>query len=566
MRWEEAKIVELLLSQNYVTEEDVTRAKRAAATGRGTTLDFLFAEGLVTKDLVGQAIAESLKLPYADLNSHPPSVENVLKIPASVGMKRRVVLYNEQPKRVVVATDAPSKDLKAALKSVFKSKTVTVAFALTEDVDDALLHYRPPIEQRLKTLIGQGGRVAPELVDTIIGDAVARRASDIHLEPRDGYVELRFRIDGVLQHIARLEPEVYERVLNRIKVLARLRTDEHYAPQDGSIHLNELGGGTDIRVSVVPIFDGEKIVMRLLSKYTRGLALSSLGMLTEDQQLISSSAKKPFGMILVTGPTGSGKSTSLYALMKRLNQPEVNIATVEDPVEYRLPGVNHIQVDPDRELTFARGLRSIVRQDPDVIMVGEIRDEETAEIAVNAALTGHMLLSTFHANDASTSIPRLLDMGIEPFLLSSTLELVIAQRLVRRLCDNCRVSKTVTTASVKKQHPEAAAYLSGKQVTLYGAKGCNVCAHTGFDGRTGVFEMIRVTPAMRELIQKAPNAAMIWELAKREGARSMFEDGMIKVRSGETTIAELRRVVAPPEFYGQETHTAKAKKARGTKA
>ena len=317
------------------------------------------------------------------------------------------------------------------------------------------------------------------------------------------------------------------------------------AAQDGSIHFVKNERIIDFRVSIIPIIEGEKIVMRLLSEYVKAFALADLGLNALHQKLIKEASQKPFGMILVTGPTGAGKTTTLYAVLKILNHIDINITTIEDPIEYRIAGLNQIQVNLQTNLTFAKGLRSIVRQDPDVILVGEIRDNETAEIAVNAALTGHLLLSTFHANDAATAIPRLLDMGIEPFLLASTMEVLIAQRLVRKVCQSCRHSYFVSLNELSKFFPSAKEYFS-KTNTLYKGKGCHVCNQTGYKGRIAIFEFISITPKMKELILTNPSTKRIWELATKEGAQTLFEDGLIKVKQGETTIEELLRVAAPP--------------------
>ena len=312
-----------------------------------------------------------------------------------------------------------------------------------------------------------------------------------------------------------------------------------------------------MRVSITVTLDGEKTVIRLLSSYVSNFSLSDLGFAPADQQLFTGAGKKPFGMLLVAGPTGSGKTTSLYALLKLLNRPEVNITTIEDPVEYRIGGVNQVQVNDQTNLTFAQGLRSIVRQDPDIILVGEIRDEETAEIAVNAALTGHLMMSTFHANDAATTIPRLLDMGIEPFLLSSTLELIIAQRLVRKICDNCRVSYKTTVSEAQKVSASANNYFNKSSITLYKGSGCVSCNHTGYKGRTAIFELISVTRELKDLILTNPSAQQVSQLAKSQGAQSLFDDGMAKVKTGVTTLEELMRVAAPPQEkgYGKNKET-----------
>jgi type II secretory ATPase GspE/PulE/Tfp pilus assembly ATPase PilB-like protein len=294
---------------------------------------------------------------------------------------------------------------------------------------------------------------------------------------------------------------------------------------------------------VVPTLDGEKIVIRLLSEYVRDFTMADVGLSERDQHILQENADRPFGMILVIGPTGSGKTTTLYALLKNVATPDINVTTIEDPVEYKISNINQIQVNEATNLTFAAGLRSIVRQDPDVILVGEIRDIETAEISVNAALTGHLLFSTFHANDSATAIPRLLEMGVEPFLLASTLNLVIAQRLARRLCNKCRYSYVVKKAELKKSFPLAEKYFKGKDsITLYKGKGCNACNHSGYTGRIALFEFLQVSREMQDLILKRPSTQEIWDLAARQGAMSMFADGVEKSKAGVTTLDEVMRV------------------------
>ncbi len=542
-------IKELLLKGNYVTADDVKAAEAAKEKTHVGVLDWFLAEGLVTKDLVGQAMAESFKAPYADLNSSQPTAEQIAKIPEEVATKYRVVWFTESKKGVTVATDNPVQEqLEAELKKIFGTSKVTVAYALPEDIESTLIHYRQKLSTRFTEIIKTSKRVAPELIDAIIDDAVAFRCSDIHFEPQGADVEVRFRIDGVLHEAGRIPKENYDNVLNRVKVQAHLRIDDHFSAQDGAIrYTNKQNQVLDFRVSILPTLSGEKIVMRVLSQYVQGFALTDVGLSAPDQELFFKAAKKPFGMILVTGPTGSGKTTTLYALLKTLNRPEVNITTIEDPVEYHIPGINQIQINTQTNLTFAKGLRSIARQDPDIILVGEIRDSETAEIAVNAALTGHLLLSTFHANDAATAVPRLLDMGIEPFLLASTLEVVIAQRLVRKICENCRHAIIVSPSELEKSVPGAAHYFPKKSLTLYAGKGCANCGGTGFKGRTAIFEFIVMTPEMQELLLHHPSTNQIWDLASSQGAKSMFEDGVEKVKNGLSTLEELARVAAPPD-------------------
>lgn len=546
MKLKDSEIKEILIKGNYITKDDALLADKRATSQQSGIVDQLMAIGSITPDLFGQAVAEYYKVPYADLNTHVPSKEQVLTIPEAKAKKYRCVLFEDGKKSVTITTDEPDqKGLAAALKPEFKGKKIKVAFSLPEDIRDAFIHYRKALDTRFSKIIAKQKRVAPELIEEIVADAIAYRASDIHFEPQEHEVLIRFRIDGIMQEAGHISKDYYETILNRIKVQAHLRTDEHFSAQDGAIRfMNKEGKKVDMRISIAPIVDGEKIVIRLLAEYVRSFSLTDLGLSTHDQELFLEASRKPFGMIMVTGPTGSGKSTTLYGLLKHVNKPEVNIATIEDPVEYKIPGVNHIQVNTQTNLTFAKGLRSIVRQDPDVILVGEVRDMETAEISVNAALTGHLLLSTFHANDSVTAVPRMLDMGVEPFLLASTLELLVAQRLVRRICENCRTSEKLSQAQVKKIAPKAAKHF-GKSTTVYVGKGCNVCNHTGFHGRTAVFELISVSNDMQDLIMKRPSAQDLWNLAKKEGAHSMFEDGVEKVKAGITTLEELVRVVPP---------------------
>jgi type II secretory ATPase GspE/PulE/Tfp pilus assembly ATPase PilB-like protein len=301
-------------------------------------------------------------------------------------------------------------------------------------------------------------------------------------------------------------------------------------------------------VSIIPTLAGEKIVMRVLAQYLRGLSLGDLGISPEHQRMLIDFANRPYGMILTVGPTGSGKTTTLYGLLRLLNEKSVNITTIEDPVEYRIPRINQVQVNAASTLTFANGLRTIVRQDPDTILVGEIRDLETAEIAVNASLTGHLLLSSFHANDAATVIPRLVDMKIEPFLLSSTLMVVVAQRLVRRICSACKVSETIPTSTIVRQYPKLAPFLKSKEVRLYKGKGCSQCGFTGYKGQVGIFEFIEISKSMQELLLSKPTSEQIASLARKEGAGTMFEDGLEKTLEGITTVEELMRVVLPPQL------------------
>lgn len=549
MKFDNKTIKEILLKENYVTEEDIGKAEDFAKTHHTSFVEYLLQENLITKDLLGQAIAESFKVPYADLNSTPPSPEQVQKIPEEIAKKYYTVVFTEEKDKIVVTTDNPE-DTKflPELEKLFAGKKLSLAYSLTEDIDASFVHYQKPLETRFSKIIESKGRVAPELLEEIFDDALVCHASDIHFEPRQKDVLVRFRVDGVLQEAGRIPREYYENILNRIKVQSSLRIDEHFAAQDGSLRYEKDTTVVDLRTSIVPTVEGEKVVLRVLSAYVQGFSLGDLGLSPSHQEMLEQAAEKPFGMILVAGPTGSGKTTTLYALLKLVNSPDVNITTIEDPVEYKVVGVNQMQINLQTNLTFAKGLRSIVRQDPDIILVGEIRDEETAEIAVNAALTGHLLYSTFHANDAATAIPRLLDMGIEPFLLASTLEVIVAQRLVRKICDSCRHSITKSgtdfnTSQLKATLP----YFEDKSITFYEGNKCEACGYTGYKGRTAIFEFIHITPQMQNLMLHSPSTQEIWQLARQDGSKTLFENGVEKVKTGVTTLEELLRVAEPPQ-------------------
>lgn len=551
MNIDEQKLKEVLLRENYITEEDFAAATSNAKKENIHPVRYLLNQGIISESIIAQALAESFGVAFYDLALHEPSKELVNLIPENVAKEKRLVCVLVNGDSAVVATDNPAQPkLVEDLTVLLHKNKIEINYALPESIDRILRLYQKSLDTRFSKIIASGNRVAPEILEEIFEDAHAFHASDVHFEPNAKDISVRFRVDGVLQDAGKIPKEFYENILNRIKVESRMRIDEHFAAQDGSMHYESTHGEEkkvfDLRTSIVPTVEGEKVVLRVLSSYVEGLSLSELGFSESDAEKIKTAAHKPFGMILVTGPTGSGKTTTLYGVLKMLNTREVNVTTIEDPVEYKVSGINQIQTNQETNLTFAKGLRSIVRQDPDIILVGEIRDEETAEIAVNAALTGHLLLSTFHANDASTAIPRLLDMGIEPFLLSSTLELVVAQRLVRKICDACRYSSEVSIADLQSKYKNIDKLFTGKSATLYQGKGCGTCAGTGFKGRTAIFEFIEITPAMSELMLKSPSSLEIQKMAKKEGTKTMFEDGIEKVKSGVTTIDELLRVAPPP--------------------
>ncbi len=553
MEIDNKKLAELLVAEKYIEEPVAVEALLRAERTDTPLTRVLIERGVLTTDLLGQAVAEHYGVPYADLNSHPPEADLVALLPEEFARKYNAVVYQkEEGKPIVVAVTAPDDAaLIGELKKVLKVEEVKLAYSIPDEIASTFVHYRKPLETRFQQIAARGGHLAAELLDYIFADAALLKASDVHIEPHEKETLVRFRIDGVLHDAGRIPREYHENIVNRVKVLAKLRTDEHKGIQDGAVRISTDGKLIEARVSIAPIYDGEKVVMRVLAYYVRGFTLHDLGFFEEHRKTVEDAARSPFGMILASGPTGSGKTTTLYAIAKLLNNSGINITTIEDPVEYKIEGVNHIQVNNAVDLTFAQGLKSIVRQDPDIILVGEIRDDETANIAVNAALTGHLMLSTLHANDAATSIPRLLEMGVEPFLIASTVEIIVAQRLVRKICESCRASYTVTKQELSDMVPDAGKYFgkSAKQ-TLFKGKGCAVCQHTGYLGRTGLFEILPVSPELRDLILTKPGIAEIYALEAKQGIKSLFDDGMEKVKAGVTTIEEIKRVAEPRQIRG----------------
>ncbi len=410
-----------------------------------------------------------------------------------------------------------------------------------EASNDVMLSTRPSLDEEL----ARGADLSiVNLLECLIEAAHSQNASDIHIDPGHDTLRVRLRVDGVLQDFKTFPKSIHQEVISRIKVLTCLRTDEHHAAQDGRLrHLFADGSFVDLRVSIVPTYHGENAVLRLLSDHSEDYSLSMLGFSDEDRVKLEAAIKKTSGMILSTGPTGSGKTTTLYTLIKMLNSPEVSIITIEDPIEYAVQDIEQIQVNARTELTFATGLRSVLRQDPDIIMVGEIRDAETANIAVNTALTGHLLLSTLHTNDAATTLPRLADMGIDPYLIASTMNVAIGQRLVRKICEGCKTSATLSTAAeeslalLRLRTP----FKSGEQV--WRGKGCDACNGSGYKGRLSINEVLVATPTIREAILRKASADELRTIATGEGMTTMLEDGITKARMGRTTVEEVLRVI-----------------------
>jgi type IV pilus assembly protein PilB len=401
------------------------------------------------------------------------------------------------------------------------------------------------IDQKIKQELDRGVDTSIiSLVDSLIESAHKNQASDIHLDPNPKGLQTRLRIDGVLQDGHIIPKEIQSEVITRIKVLAGLRTDEHQTPQDGRFRIVlEETGPIDIRVSIAPAYYGENAVLRLLAERSEKFALEMLGFSHEDETKIIKAIRNPYGMILSTGPTGSGKTTTLYTILKQLNTKEVSIITIEDPIEYAIEGINQIQVNQRTGLTFANGLRSILRQDPDIIMVGEIRDTETASLAVNTALTGHLVLSTLHTNDSATTLPRLLDLGMVPYLITATVNIVIGQRLVRKICPSCKTKHTLTPAEEKSLAEMENASIFDRNKELWHGAGCEKCNGSGYHGRIGIYEIMTVDEPIREAMLKRASASEIKKIAVSRGMRTMVADGFEKVARGITTLEEVLRVI-----------------------
>lgn len=549
------KLKKILLDAKAISQKDLETAETYAKNSNASLEDALIERNTISDEVIGVLLADYYKFPFVSLTkiSIP---EDVFKIvPEKVSRKHKIVAFARDQEGVKVAMANPNMTEVVNLIAKKTGKQVYRYYSTERDIENSLQIYRKDPQIALKGLFnndinGKNNKALTEtpvakIVDTIIEYAYHDKASDIHIEPDENRTLIRFRIDGILQDIVVLPKRYHSEIITRIKVLSRLRTDEHYAPQDGKMRIKLDEENLDIRVSIVPIVEGEKAVLRLLASHFRKFSLLDLGMSEEDLQKVTKAFNRSYGMILSTGPTGSGKTTSIYAILKILNTREKNITTIEDPVEYRIKGVNQIQVNAKTDLTFASGLRSILRQDPNIVFVGEIRDTETAKIAVNAALTGHLVLSTLHTNDAATAIPRFIDMEIEPFLVASTVNIIIAQRLVRRICESCRISQTISINDLSKNFPIEIIqkhFGNVQQITTYKGTGCKICHSTGYNGRIGIFEVLEVSKKLRDLTTKKSDSDIITQTAIAEGMSTMLDDGIVKIKKGMTTIEEVLRV------------------------
>ncbi|MBI4084746.1 MAG: type II/IV secretion system protein [Candidatus Levybacteria bacterium] len=547
------QLKKILLQSKLLDDKGIAELAEAAKDAKTGFIDALLGKGVITDENLGVLTADFLKVPFVSL-SKITIPENVLTIvPERFARKHKVVPFARDQKAIRIAMADPTRT--DIIEMVFRKtgQMVIPHLATAQDIHNAFGLYRRDIQKSFDTLIATQAGIsftsanAPteRIVDLIINYAYQDKASDIHIEPEEKDSLVRFRVDGILHDVLVMPKSIHDQIITRIKVLSKLRTDEHLSPQDGKMRHELAEESLDIRVSVIPIVDGEKAELRLLSSKFRVFSLLELGMNERDLELVKNSYSKAYGMILSTGPTGSGKTTTIYAILKHLNIRSKNITTIEDPVEYRIQGVNQIQVNTKTNLTFANGLRSILRQDPNIVFVGEIRDNETAGIAVNAALTGHLVLSTMHTNDAATALPRLADMDIEPFLVASTVTVIIAQRLMRRICEICKTETQVARENLAKNLPNeifVKHFGNSPIVKIYRGTGCRICHQTGFQGRVGAFEVLEVSNEIRKLITRKEDSDTIAKQAVAEGMTTMLDNGLDKVVKGVTTIEEVLRV------------------------
>ncbi|MCX7779153.1 MAG: GspE/PulE family protein [Patescibacteria group bacterium] len=570
----QAELLKILFQQGKITQEKFQMIIEQAKKYHLNPDEFIETNGMVAEDDIIQAKSRLFNLPAINLRGRMIEKRVLNLLPRQLAENYKMVVFDQENNRIKVALISPT-DFKAqeAIKFFAREKGLEPVFYVTtisslnsaleqyseltseieEVIGTARLKFEPMIKAG-KSLVDIGldevTKVTPiaKLVSTILKYAVDTRASDIHIEPLKDRTVIRYRIDGILKEKISLPSYLHSAIVSRIKVMANLKIDETRLPQDGRIRVEVAGREIDLRISTLPLLNQEKIVIRILDPSQRIFSLEELGFWGKGLEIIKNNIYRPHGMFLVTGPTGCGKTTTLYALINILNKPEVNIVTLEDPVEYFIPHVNQSQINPAVGYTFASGLRSILRQDPNIIMVGEIRDNETAELAIHAALTGHIVLSTLHTNDAFGAIPRLIDMKVEPFLLASTLNVVISQRLVRKICENCKVVIEAPPALQKEivnllspladKSPEVKELIS-KKINIYKGKGCFQCNQEGYKGRSAIFEVLEVNDKIKEIIVSNRQISNIKKEFENQNTPYIYQDGWLKVLKGITTPEEV---------------------------
>ncbi len=577
------RLNQALKQQHLLSDENLANLQKEQGQAK-TELSWenlLLEKKIVSEEQLLNVKSALLNVPVADLQQVQISQEVLNLVPEPIAHRHQVISFAKTKEDLSLAMTDPE-DIQT--KEFIQKKTglnIKTFLIGKTSLEFGLSKYHSSLEKEIKHLFAAPpkaqakGADQPEdaddslkkmaeeipvirVVDTLLEYAVFEKASDIHIEPQENSVIVRYRIDGVLHDVMTLPKVIQAAIAARIKVLTNLKIDEHRLPQDGRFKIDKEGYKFALRVSTIPIFDGEKVVIRLLDESSKAATLEDLGFEKEAYNIITRNVKKPHGMLLVTGPTGSGKSTTLYTVLSMLNTKSVNISTIEDPVEYRIEGANQMQVNPKIGLTFAMGLRALLRQDPNIIMIGEIRDKETAEEAVHAAMTGHVVFSTLHTNSAAAALPRLLDIGVEPYLISSTVNAVLAQRLVRVICKDCQEAVKLDDATVESLskifHLEKllpvfaqAGLASGKtkslkEIKFYRGQGCDKCNHSGYKGRIGIHEILEVTPQIAQMIMEHKTDQEIQDQGEKDGMVLMWEDGFVKAARGITAIDEILRV------------------------
>ncbi len=555
---ERKRLGDILMSAGKVSLAQLNRALETQRKTKKRIGEVLVSEGLITDSEIADTLAEQLGLQRLDLDSIFVEQEIARSIPREVAQKHNAVPVFMQDGKLVVAMSDPlnmfaiddicfitqkkvqpavaaKAQIEKAIEVYYSKQATDLAI---EDLKREYTYAAPADAAKHENILSEDVQAAPavRLTNSIINQAVATSASDIHIEPFENYVAVRYRVDGVLFESNRIPQNLYSAVSTRIKIMSGMNIAEKRLPQDGRIELEVKGKSYDFRVSSLPTVFGEKIVIRVLDRTTFNYTRQKLGFTENENKIMDKIIRMPYGIVLLTGPTGSGKTTTLYAMLSEVNTPDKNIVTVEDPVEYMLAGINQVQVNTKAGLTFAAGLRSILRQDPDIIMIGEIRDEETAQIAVRAAITGHLVLSTLHTNDAPGAITRLVDMGVEPYLAADAVVGVIAQRLVRKLCPSCRTTYTSDASEMLILNTD-------KPIQLYKSEGCPSCQSTGYRGRTAIHEVMMLGKEHRSIIAQGGSAEEIRDVATKKGMVNLYESCRELVLNGTTSIQEMVKTV-----------------------
>ena len=555
-------VVEILEGVGLLSRAQAQQSLDWAAKNDKTVIDAIVAQNLATKPDILKALASQFGMEFVTLTGMDIDQEVIDLVPGEVAHRYKVVPIYRHDNTITVAMSDPldvetldslryvlrcgvegavttPEEIDAALSRFYASTSLSAASVLQDMTEGSVQKPGGGLSLAGEDEVTDADAPIIKLCSLIILEAFRNRASDIHLEPQERKFRVRYRIDGVLHEVESPPKRLQSAIISRIKIMANMSIAEKRLPQDGRIQINVMGRDLDLRVSSVPSNHGESIVMRLLDKESLHLGLPKLGFFSDDQQVFERLIGLSDGIVLVTGPTGSGKTTTLYACLNYINKPDRKIITVEDPVEYQMSGINQVHVRSDIGLTFAAALRAMLRQAPNIIMIGEIRDLETAEIAVNASLTGHLVFSTLHTNDAPSAVTRLIDIGVKPFLVASSTRAIMAQRLVRKICEKCKEPVKVTEGQLRLLGP-AAEQIS--QASLYQGRGCPECSHTGYRGRIGLFEIFVINDMVRHLIFERVSAAVLRSKARELGMRTLREDGLRKVIAGQTTLEEVFRV------------------------